>query len=817
MHTWEDLRYGFRVLLKNPGFSATSILCLGLGIGATTAIFSVVSAVVLRPLPYAHPEQLVRVYSEFPTFPGGGLRRFWISAPEYLDLRRDSQAWDSLDGWTNSGVNLAGDAEPIRVTASFVTGGTLRSLGVAPLLGRLLSQEDDAPGVPLTAVISYGLWERAFGADPRIAGRNTQLNGNKCTIVGVMPHGFQFPPGEIDPPEVWAPLQIDRARPGGRGSHFLSVLGRMRPGLTLERARADLARLVAHWGASDSPNTHVLHPERHPIVSYPLHGEVVGSVRLAMLMLLAAVGFVLLIACVNVANLLLARAEARQREIAIRSAMGAGMRRLVRQFITEGILLSLGGALLGLALAFGGLRLIKVTSPGSIPRLSEVAVDTGVLLFTLVVAVATGIFFGLSPMAHIALRNLHDSLKAAGGRTTSSLGAQRFRRALVVSELALALVLLIGAGLMIRAFWKLQQVDIGINASHLLTMRVALPRAVYIDNQKVIGFWGRLQERLAALPGVQSATLASGLPPLRPLNANDTQIEGFVGVPGGPIQNVDYWQTVGKHYFETMGIRLIEGRLFDDRDGPGAPAVAIVNQTMARTFWGNQTPIGRRLRPGFSDPWCTVVGVVADVRNAGIDKPVANELYLPNTEPHVAGSRGMNVILRSSTDPRRLAQAARQEIRALDPALPVAAVRTMDDVLSAAQSRPRFLTLLLALFSAVALVLAAVGLYGVISYSVAQRTNEIGIRMAMGARPRDVQSMILAQGLRLGALGVALGAAGAFALTRLIRGLLFGVSSFDPATFLAMAVVLIGVTLAACYVPARRATQVDPMSALRYE
>jgi putative ABC transport system permease protein len=387
----------------------------------------------------------------------------------------------------------------------------------------------------------------------------------------------------------------------------------------------------------------------------------------------------------------------------------------------------------------------------------------------------------------------------------------------VVSELALALVLLIGAGLMIRAFWKLQQVDIGINASHLLTMRVALPRSVYTDNQKVIGFWGRLQERLAALPGVQSATLASGLPPSRPLNANDTQIEGFARVPGGPIQNVDYWQTVGKHYFETMGIRLIEGRLFDDRDGPGAPAVAVVNQTMARTFWGNQSPIGRRLRPGFSDPWCTVVGVVADVRNAGIDKPVANELYLPNTEAHVAGSRGMNVILRSSTDPRRLAEAARREIRALDPALPVSAVRTMDDVLSAAQSRPRFLTLLLALFSAVALVLAAVGLYGVISYSVAQRTNEIGIRMAMGARPRDVQSMILAQGLRLGALGVALGAAGAFALTRLIRGLLFGVSSFDPATFLAMAVVLIGVTLAACYVPARRATEVDPMSALRYE
>ena len=775
------------MLLKNPGVTATSLVCLALGIGATSAIFSVVNAVVLRPLPYAHPEQLVRVYSEFPAFPAGGLHRFWFSAAEFLDLRREGKVWDSLDGWVINGVNLAGDEAPIRVTVCTLSGGLLKSLGVAPVLGRVIDARDDAPGAPLTTVLSYGLWQRAFGANPEIVGRDTLVNGRRATIVGVMPNGFQFPPGEVDPPETWLPLQIDPAQPGGRGNHYLYLLGRMKPGITLAQAHNDLGRLVAQWGQSNGPNTHMLNPKTHPVTAYSFHEEVVGGVRPAMLMLLAAVGFVLLIASVNVANLLLARAETRQREIAIRSAIGAGTARLVRQFLTEGVLLSLAGAALGLAVAFAGLALIKSSSGTGIPRVGEIRMDASILLFTLGVSMLTGLFFGIAPVAHIAIRNLHESLKSAAGRVTGSKGARAFRRVLVIGELALALILLIGTGLMVRAFWKLQQVNIGLEPRGVVTMRVSLPRAIYKDSASVDGFWTRLQERIASLPGVQSVALMSGLPPARPLNANDTQIDGFVKVPDGPIQNVDYYQVVSRGYFETMGIRLIDGRYFDQRDGPGATNVAIVNQTMARMFWQNQSPIGRRVRPGFTDPWCTVVGVVADVRNAGIDRPVGSEIYLPYSQPQASGNRNSFIAVRTAGDTGSTAGAVRGEIHALDPALPVASLRTMDDVLSAAESRPRFLTLLLTLFSSVALVLAAVGLYGVIAYSVAQRTGEIGIRIAMGAQSGDVLRMVLGQGLRMGLCGVAIGAGGAFLLTRLISGLLFGISSFDPGTFVTMA------------------------------
>jgi putative ABC transport system permease protein len=817
VRTLEDLRYSFRILLKNPGFAAIAIICLALGIGATSAIFSVVNAVMLRPLPYSRPEQLVRLYSEFPNFPGGGLRKFWLSAPEFLDLRREGKVWESLDGWLINGVNLAGEAEPIRVTACSLTGGMLPSLGVAPARGRVISPADDAPGAPLAAVISYGLWQRAFGAHESIVGRDTQLNGRRCTIVGVMPRGFQFPPGEADPPELWLPLQIDPAKPGSRGSHFLSVLGRMKPGVGRPQVRDDLGRLMTEWGSHDGPKNHVLSPTRHPVLAFPFHEEVVGGVRTAMLMLLGAVVFVLLISCVNVANLLLARAEGRQREIAIRSAIGAGVGRLVRQFITEGILLASAGAALGLLVAYAGLRLITRSTATGLPRLAEITIDGRILLFTLVISVLTGIFFGIAPIAHLVVRNLHESLKSASGRTVGSTGARSFRRVLVVSELSLALVLLIASGLMVRAFWKLQQVDIGMNPRGLVTLRVSLPRAVYKDNAAVDAFWTRLYSRLAALPGTQGAALMSGLPPARPLNANDTQIEGFVPAKDGPIQNVDYYQIVSKGYFETAGIRLIDGRFFNGGDGQGAPNVAIVNQTMARMFWPNQNPIGRRVRPSFTDPWCIIVGVVADVKNAGIDKPTGTEIYLPYSQPQGSGNRTSYVLLRGAGDGAGLAGAARREIQTLDAALPVAQMRSMEDVLSAAQSRPRFLTLLLTLFSTVALVLAAVGLYGVISYSVAQRTSEIGIRISMGAQSGDVLKLILGQGLRLGLFGVAVGAAGAVAFTRLIRGLLFGIDAFDPLTFAAMAAVLLGVVVMASYVPARRATKVDPMVALRYE
>jgi len=686
-------------------------------------------------------------------------------------------------------------------------------------MGRLLTPPDDAPSAPVTAVLSYGLWQRAFGGDASVLGRDVRLNGQKCTVVGVMPKEFQFPPGETDPPEIWSPMQIDPANPGGRASHFISVIAMLKPGVSIYQARDEMKQLLAQWGAMDTMKRHMFNPKFHPVVMYGFQDEVVGGVRLAMLMLLGAVAFVLLIACVNVANLLLARAEARQREIAIRKAMGAAAWRLARQFVTEGVVLSLAGALLGLALAFVGLRVIANTNAASIPRANEIGVDIRVLLFTLGVSFLTGIVFGLAPLAQIIAANVHDTLKAAGTRSTASVASNQFRRALVVTELALALMLLIGSGLMIRAFWKLQEVHSGIQPDRLLTMRVALPQAVYPENGRVIQFWTNVQQRMAALPGVESAAVMSGLPPMRQINANDTQIEGWVLRKGGPIQNMDYWQITGPRYFETMGVRLIEGRYFDDRDGDGAPLTGIVNQSTARTYWPGESAIGHRVKPGFQGDWRTVIGVVDDVKNGGLDKPTGTELYIPYRQAAGLGFglRTVYAALRTRGDPAQMTGPARRVIRDIDSSLPVAAVRTMEEVLSSAQARPRFLTLLLTMFSSVALVLAAVGIYGLISYSVAQRTSEFGIRMAMGASSGNVLGMVLGQGLLLGAIGVLLGAAGALALTRLIRGLLFGISSFDPLTFIVMAAVLTLVTIAACWAPARRATRVDPMVALRHE
>ncbi|MGC2697458.1 MAG: ABC transporter permease [Candidatus Angelobacter sp.] len=813
-----DLRYGLRILARNPAFAVAAVICLGLGIGATTAIFSVVNAVLLRPLPYVQPDRLVKVYSEFGNFPGGGLRRFWVSPPEYLDLKRDTKSWESLDGWVNGGANLTGAAQPVRATASFVSGGLLRSLGVSPLLGRTILPEDDDPKATAVVDISYGLWQRVFGGNRDIVGKDVLLNGQKSIIIGVMPRSFIFPPGEIDPPEVWSALQIDPAKPGGRGSHFLYLLGRLKPNVTAQQAQAELESLVKYWGETGSAKEHHFSPDNHTIVSYPFQSEVVSNVRPALLMLLGAVCFVLLIACVNVANLLLARAEARQREIAVRTAIGASSWRLLRQFIMEGILLSFLGAILGLGLAFAGLYTIKLTNAGSIPRAAEIGIDTTVLAVTLLVSIFTGIIFGMAPMMHLAIKNVHGLLKeVAGGAGSGSAAAQNFRRGLVAFEIGSAMLLLICCGLMVRAFWKLQEVDIGINPRGVTSLRVTLPSAVYSDNQKIESLWSRLQERVTNLPWVQSAALVSGLPPVRRVNANDTDIEGFVPKPGGPIQNVDFYQSVSDGYFETMGIRLIEGRFFNASDAKGSPDVIIINQTMARMFWGNSSPLGHRVRPGSSGPWCTVVGVVADVKNAGIDKPTGTELYLPYRQPQGAGSPGMYVVARGKSDSVDVAGAVRRELRDLDPSLPVSSVRSMDEVLSAAQSRPRFLTLLLTVFSGVALALAMVGIYGVLSYLVARRSKEFGLRMALGAPRQHVLGLVLKQGAVLAGVGVAFGLAAALAFTRVMSSLLFGVRAIDPLTFVLMPLALAAVALLASYVPARRATKVDPLVALRYE
>ena len=812
----QDIQFALRMMRKNLGFTTAAVLCLMLGIGATTGIFTVVNAVLLQPLPYAHPEKLIRVYTEFPTFPNGGLHRFWTSAPEFFDLRRDTKSWKSLDAWITGGANLAGEAQPVRVTAAYLSGGLLETLGVAPIAGRLIEPSDDVPGANLVADISYGTWQSVFGGDASVVGRETHLNGLKCTIIGVMPKGFQFPPGEQDPAQIWTPLQLDPAKQGNRGSHNYYLLGRLNPGVSAAEAQGELQALVQSYGEHRSPHTHSFDPKNHTLVSYPLQAEVVSSVRPALLMLLGAVVFVLLIASVNVANLLLARAEARRREIAIRGSLGASLGRLARQFVTEGILLAMCGGVLGVFLSYGGVRLVQLTNAGGIPRADEIAMDWRVLVFTLAVSAVTGVLFGLAPLAPLMVSGISESLKDTAGSTTGAAGAQFFRRALVAGELAMALVLLIGCGLMLRAFWKLQEVHTGMQPDNVITMLVSLPRGSYKDTAQITEFWTRLDGGLSNLPGVKSAALVSGLPPMRPPNMNDTDIEGFVKKEGGPIENVDFYQVVSKDYFATMGIRLMDGRLFDERDGQDAPLVAIINKTMALTFWPHQNPIGRRVRPG--KDWFTVIGVVDDVKNAGLDRPAGTELYFPYRQVSAAGVSSMYVVLRAANgDPQSLVGAVRGQLSGIDPSLPLADVRSMDDVLSRAQARPRFLTLLLSLFSVVALAIATVGIYGVVSYSVARRTKEFGLRMVLGAQTGDVLGLVMKQGAGMIAIGVVCGLVLALLFTRLMASFLFGIAPTDLATFASVTAILFGVALMACYVPAKRATRVDPIQTLRYE
>ncbi len=810
-----DLRYAIRTLRRSPGLAIAAILCLALGIGANTAIFTVVNAVLFRPLPYQDSERLVRVYTEFPTYgSSGGFRKFWMSTPELLELRQVTSSWENLEAYVVTAINLSGGAEPVRVTAASVTGGMMQMLGVTPQQGRVITPEDGRFGVPQTVVLSDSLWRRSFGADPSIIGRQIKGNGLNATVIGVMPKGFAFPPGEPDPPEAWFPQQINPANPGGRSNHFQSVIGKLKPGVSLERAREELQRHMVGQEQAKTPNFHNFDTKFHTILALPYHGEIVGGVRPAMLAMLAAVGFVLLIACVNVGNLLLARAESRQHEIAVRKAIGASTWTLARQCLIEGLTIAAAGAAAGLLVAKGALALILAFNQGSIPRADEIAMDWRVLLATLAIGLATGVFFGLAPLAQLGA-DAHTALKSAGGRSTATRSANRLRQAMVVSELALALILLVGTGLMVRTFWKLQQVNVGLNPSQVVTMRLAMPQTQYAQPAQVRQLWSRLLERIQQLPGVEGATLVSGLAPLRPLNANDTDVEGYVKKPGGPDSNIDFYQNVAPGYFETFHIPIVEGRSFDRRDMAQGPKSVIINQTLAKAFYGNESPIGRRIRPDGDGPWFTIVGVAGDVKNAGIEKPTGTELYFSYDQ--IDNARALFLAVKGKGDASHLIGTVRREIQQLDPLLPIAQVRPMIDVIAAASSRPRFLTVLLSFFSFIALALAAVGIYGVMAYTVARRTQEFGIRMAIGAGPRAVLGLVLGQGMRLGLVGVGLGAAGAFVLTRFIRQLLFGVDAFDTLTFAVTAVLLTLVILAACYLPARRATKVDPIVALRYE
>jgi putative ABC transport system permease protein len=816
-----DLRFALRSLRNAPGFTAVAVLTLALGIGATVAIFSLVNTALLRPLPYAEPDRLVRIYMEAPNRANGVLRRFRAATTEYFQLERELQSWQSLDAWRTGGVNLAGAREPIRVTATMVTGGLLEMLGVGAALGRIVTPEDDQLGAAPVAVISHGLWQRAFGGDPAALGQEVVINGQTRTVVGVMPAGFAFPPGEADASDIWVPLQIDPALPVNDHSVFL--LGRLKPGVALPAAQAELETFVARRG--DAGTAHRWDPDQHTLASYGLHDEVVLAVRPALRMLFGAVCFLLLIACANVANLLLSRAEARQREIATRSALGAALPRLAAQFAMEGTLLSLLGTAAGVLLAFFALRLISVAGAASIPQALDARIDGPVVAFAVTISLVTGLLFGLAPLQHAVKRNLHGAIRAAGAATTRAAGARRFRQGLIVGQLALALILLAGTGLMLRTVWNLQHVDGGFESSRVVTASVSLREATY-GGEGARGFWTRLQERLAEVPGVESATLTSGLPPVAADFGWGTSIPGYVPVEGGDIPItpggnpvVSHYQVVGPAYLDTLKIGLVAGRFFDARDDAAAPKAAIVNATMARAIWGNESPIGRQLVPAISLEPFTIVGVINDVKNEGVDRPTGTALYLPYTQvPADTGLlRAPFIAVRAVGAPSSIVADIRRVARDVDAALPLAQVRTLDEAVSASQSRPRFMTLVLTLFAGVALVLAAVGIFGVIAYSVAQRTKEFGIRMSLGAQPRAVLNLELGRGLALTGAGVLLGICGAYALTRFLSGFLFGVAANDLPTLAGVAALLAIVAILASYVAARRATKVDPLVALRTE
>ncbi|HLM24639.1 MAG TPA: ABC transporter permease, partial [Pyrinomonadaceae bacterium] len=612
------------------------------------------------------------------------------------------------------------------------------------------------------------------------------------------------------------PFQFDPSNPGSRGSHFLSVIGRLKPGVTTGQAQSEMTSLMAGW-KSEGRARHLLDPERHPVIMLGLHEDVVGSARKAVWLLMAAVGFVLLIACVNVANLLLARAESRHREFAVRLALGAGLKRMVRQFVAEGFVLVLIASILGIALAFAGLKILLLFAPDSVPRIEEIGVGLRVLAFTIAVAIVAVFLFGFAPLAQVSERNLANWIRGAGQRAIRG-GGQALRKGLVITEIALAVILVIGSGLMIRAFWKLQQVNAGFDPAGVVSFSLNLPAVKYKDPER-LQFVNSLEQKLSSIPGVAGVSLAGGLPPLRRINANDTEIEGYQQTPDSPAQNVDYWNVVSSNYFNTMKIRLLEGRTFEPQDdNPDAMRVVMVNQALAKRFWTG-SPIGRRVNPGFSDPkvWFTIVGVVEDTKNAGMDKPAGPELYFQARQVNEFLGSNVNFVVRAANDSAALESSIRNAVRELDPSLPVYSLWSMNEVVSKSMVQPRFLALLLATFSGIALFLAAIGIYGVMAYSVAQRTQEIGVRMALGARPLHVLRLVFGQSLGMLLIGVVIGLAGAFALTRLMRTLLFEITATDPLTYVSVIGLLTVVALLACYIPARRAAKVDPLIALRYE
>ena len=803
----QDLRYGIRTLAKNPGFTVVVVLTLALGIGANTAIFSVVDAVLLRALPYPQSDRLFTVYQTLPQDPA---QNAGVSYPNYLDWAQQNEAFESIAAARGNVLALSGQGEPAYIQTGSVTSNYFDVLRVRPLLGRTLQASDDALDANPVVVMSESLWRARFGADPAIVGSAITLDQHPITIVGIVPAYFH-PSVPDAAAQLWVPLRQDgvfsdmRAR---RGGHYLSALGRLKPGVTAAQAQDEMAAMEQRL-AEQFPNENKGWGIR--IVS--LQADMAGNVRTGLLVLLGAVGFVFLIACANVASLQLARAASRRKEIAIRVALGAGRQRLLRQFLTESVLLSVIGGAVGLLLAYEALQGLIAWLPADLPRISEIHVDARVLAFGLALSVLSGVIFGLAPAWHGTESRLAEALEGARG-AGEERSSHRARNAFVVAETALAIVLLIGSGLLIRSFARLQQVNVGFNPARLLIAQIGLPRAQYAKPEQWISFYKQTLERMNALPGAQEAAVAVPLP------LSDSYINLAFEIEGRPPHSKSDSPTadfvaISPNYFHVMQVPLLRGREFSNADSENGPQVCVISSSLAQQLFPRENALGQRILIGYpASSAREIVGVVGDVKDSDLAARESAQIYVPFVQnPFWAA----DIAVRSYGNPSALGGALRAQIREIDSALPVAEVRPMAEVIGSSVAQPRFRTALLSLFGAAALLLAAIGIYGVLAYTVAQQTREIGIRMALGANPGKVMRLVLARGLRLAGAGTVIGVLAALMLTQLLNSLLFGVSATDPLTFAAVAGLLLGVALLACYVPARRAMRVDPMVALRYE
>ena len=792
----KDIQYGIRSLVHRPGFSLVAVVTLALGIGATTAIFSVVNAVILRPLPYQEPGQLVRLWSDTS---GKRTDQNQFSPAEITDFRDQVTSFEEI-GFFDYGLsaNLTGGTQPERVNGSEASPALFSVLRVTPVLGRTFLPEESDVAQTKVALISEGLWKRRFGADPNLTARTIQLDGEAFRVVGVLPDSFKFP----EKVDLWLPFSFTAADwKNDRQHQYVEAVGRLKPGTTVVQAKAELETIMQRLAPGFSAAR-----KKWGITLVPLQEQVVGQVSTTLWILFGAVGFVLLIACVNVANLMLARSTDRRKEMAIRIALGAGRGRVVKQLLTESLLLGCVGASLGALLAVWAVKLFSISGIESLPRAEEVAVDRRVLLFTLVTSLVTSVAFGLAPALQAANSRPNETLKKGGRRSAGS--SSRLRNVLVISEISLSLVLLIGAGLLVRSFWHLRNVNPGFDPSHVLTMQVTLPKTQYANTARQNAFIQETLQRLGSLPGVKTAAGTINLPLIGTWGMGYS-VEGHDSTQRYVADNA----TITPNYFHVMGIPILKGRDFSERDSTDGPPVIIINETLARRHFPAENPIGQIINAGTKRE---VVGVVADVKPRGLELESKPQIYLPYAQKPT-NATFLTFTIRTLGEPMSLAGAAEGEIRKLDKNLPVANIRSMEEIVSTSLAQRRLMMLLFAGFAVIAVALAAVGIYGVIAYSVAQRTHELGIRMALGAQLTDVLKLILKEGMVLALIGVAIGLGGALALTRLITGLLFGVTPTDAVTFGVVAGGLMVVALFACYIPARRATKVDPLVALRYE